>query len=139
MASIVHNNSGASNDVLEMSNESTNLIDHGVESQLSAGSDGSDTQQSHDTDLWDEMDAPWPATFERAISLLASPVIETDRAKEFTKSPKPGNSPLAIRNRLLVSYHFVSTFFSVQLPFLYSSRANNIFPLIPLFQKETIE
>ena len=115
MASIVHNNSGASNDVLEMSNESTNLIDHGA---LSAGSDGSDTQQSHDTDLWDEMDAPWPATFERAISLLASPVIETDRAKEFTKSPKPGNSPLAIRNRLLVSYHFVSIVFSAQFSFL---------------------
>ena len=123
MASIAHNNSVASNDGLEMSNESTNLIDHGAEhgvkSQLSTDSDGSDTQQSHDTDLWDEMDAPWPATFERAISLLASPVIETDRAKEFTKSPKPGNSPLAIRNRLLVSYHFVSTFFSAQLPFLY--------------------
>ena len=110
MASIIHNNSGTSNDILEMSNESTNLIDHGAEH-----SDGSDTQHSHDTDLWDEMDAPWPATFERAISLLASPVIETDRAKEFTKSPKPGNSPLAIRNRLLVSYHFVSIVFSAQL------------------------
>ena len=55
----------------------------------------------------DEMERPWPATFERSISLLASPMINAEEADHYTKSPKPGNTPLAERRRM-VSFGFVS-------------------------------
>jgi hypothetical protein len=42
--------------------------------------------------LLDEMNAPWPATFERGISLLASPVVTARQVNLVTKSPKPGSS-----------------------------------------------
>jgi hypothetical protein len=90
-----------------MPTESTTLVNHDAESPQSEGSDGSGRPQDADTRLWDEMDAPWPATFDRSISLLASPVIKAEKAKDFTKSPKPGNTPAAIRKRMLVSQHFV--------------------------------
>ena len=48
----------------------------------------------------DEMFRPWPATFERSISLLSSPIINAEKVDHFTKSPKPGNTPLAERRRL---------------------------------------
>ena len=85
------------------SNESTCLVGRDTESQDPEGA-GDSGRQDSDSDLWKEMDAPWPATFERAISLLASPVIKAQKAKDLTKSPKPGNTPVAIRRRMLVSY-----------------------------------
>lgn len=36
----------------------------------------------------DEMDRPWPATFERSISLLAGPTMDTTFIDQVTKSPK---------------------------------------------------
>ena len=87
----------------EESNESVRLINRDTESQPSDGSSASGSPQDADFDLWNEMDAPWPATFERAISLLASPVINANKAKDLTKSPKPGNTPVAIRRRMMVS------------------------------------
>ena len=36
----------------------------------------------------DELDKPWPATFERSISLLAGPIRDTHLIEEITKSPK---------------------------------------------------
>lgn len=84
--------------------ESTKLIHGDSESQGSSnGTGASGSPQDDDSELWKEMDAPWPATFERAISLLASPVIKAETAKDLTKSPKPGNTPIAIRRRLMVS------------------------------------
>jgi hypothetical protein len=110
MGPSILNNSDVDNDkMVVVMDESTTLINHDTESQPSHGiaSDASGRAQDSDTDLWDEMDAPWPATFERAISLLASPVIKADRAEDFTKSPKPGNTPAAIRKKMLVSHHIV--------------------------------
>ena len=47
--------------------------------------------------LAEESEKPWPATFERSISLLASPIISTPQAEHFTRSPKPGGTPLSGR------------------------------------------
>jgi len=92
-----------------MPTESTTLVNHDAESPQSEGSGGSGRPQDADTRLWDEMDAPWPATFDRSISLLASPVIKAEKAKDFTKSPKPGNTPVAIRKRMLKRSNSVNT------------------------------
>jgi hypothetical protein len=54
---------------------------------------------SQESEIWTEMDQPWPATFERSITLLASPVMNAAEADHFTKSPKPGNTPFAARRR----------------------------------------
>ena len=74
-------------------NEDTGLLDNDKQSST-AGPD-------QDADIWQEMDRPWPATFERSISLLASPVINWTEADHLTKSPKPGNTPLAARRRMV--------------------------------------
>lgn len=57
--------------------------------------------------LWEELNAPWPSTFERSISLLASPVIPVKEVVMFTKSPKPGSTPFALlrRNNLDRGYY----------------------------------
>ena len=58
--------------------------------------------------LWEELAQPWPATFERSISLLASPVISAKAADHFTKSPKPGNTPIAARRlEVRISIHML--------------------------------
>lgn len=63
--------------------------------------DASPGVSSQDSSLWDEMDRPWPATFERSISILSSPLIKAEEVDHFTKSPKPGNTPLAERRRMV--------------------------------------
>lgn len=60
-----------------------------------------DELPNEDSYLWEELDAPWPATFERTISLFAYPIIKADRADDLTKSPKPGNTPIAIKRRMV--------------------------------------
>ena len=42
----------------------------------------------HYVDVNDELERPWPATFERSISLLAGPTMNTDLIESITKSPK---------------------------------------------------
>jgi hypothetical protein len=79
-------------------NENTTLLEKTEASPVGSDSVGSDKS---DSNLWQEMDKPWPATFERSISLLASPVIRAEEAKLYTKSPKPGNTPLANRRRMV--------------------------------------
>jgi len=97
----INNNGGIDNNrPVKLSNESTSLVNRDMESQPSERPDTSGKSQDVDRHLWDEMDAPWPATFERAISLLASPVIKAETAEDLTKSPKPGNTPIAIRKRV---------------------------------------
>eukprot|EP00934_Nitzschia_sp_Nitz4_P001762 Nitzschia sp. Nitz4//scaffold62_size106224//16353//18218//NITZ4_004343-RA/size106224-augustus-gene-0.99-mRNA-1//-1//CDS//3329555817//1762//frame0 len=71
-------------------NEETKLVDK----------DSGDDSSPESSALWQETDQPWPASFERSISLLASPVVAASDAELFTKSPQPGNTPLAIRRRL---------------------------------------
>lgn len=58
-------------------------------------------ESAEESEIWEEMDRPWPATFERSVSLLSSPMFAVEDVKHFTKSPKPGNMRLAER-RLLV-------------------------------------
>jgi hypothetical protein len=75
------------------------------------------TAASENEQLWAEFDRPWPATFERSVSLLASPVISFKEADLYTKSPKPGNTPLAAR-RFQVSVNIFQTFLG-RLVFLF--------------------
>jgi hypothetical protein len=83
-------------------NEKTKLLEgNGI-------SPDSGSQETGESDrLWDEMTKPWPATFERSITLLASPLIRAADADRFTRSPKPGNTPLANRRRM-VSYTIIT-------------------------------
>lgn len=53
-------------------------------------STGEATEASSD----EEMERPWPATFERSISLLAGPTMDAKRIGKLTKSPKIGMTPL---------------------------------------------
>jgi vesicular inhibitory amino acid transporter len=52
-----------------------------------------------ESQLWEEMNRPWPSTFERSISLLASPIQPRIDVEKFTKSPKAGASPMALARR----------------------------------------
>ena len=69
-------------------NEATGLLDQSSASPA-------ESVETAEERLWQELEQPWPATFERSISLLASPSINPKEAEHFTKSPKPGNTPLA--------------------------------------------
>ncbi|KAL7569913.1 hypothetical protein ACA910_008577 [Epithemia clementina (nom. ined.)] len=64
-------------------------------------SQASTTESEETQRLWDELSQPWPATFERSIGLLASPVVSQVEADMFTRSPKPGSTPLALNRRHL--------------------------------------
>lgn len=68
---------------------------------LGSGNKTLSPPSNEDTEIWQEMDQPWPATFERSISLLSSPLINAAEADLFTKSPKPGNTPMAARRRMV--------------------------------------
>lgn len=47
----------------------------------------------------DELDKPWPATFERSISLLAGPIRDAHFIEEITKSPKIITPNIGARRR----------------------------------------
>lgn len=78
---------------VEEANENTSLLDYG---RISSTSSSQDSEY-----LWQELDKPWPATFERSISLLSSPVINASEVDHFTKSPKPGHTDIAARHRMV--------------------------------------
>ena len=67
-----------------------------------------DNGGNSNNDLWEELDRPWPATFERAVSLLASPVLNRRDIQHYTSSPKPGSTPLALQRRRTLSKGFYS-------------------------------
>lgn len=58
-----------------------------------------DTINEANQRLWEEMEQPWPSTYERSITLLASPMFKPQQVEMFTKSPKPGSTPLALARR----------------------------------------
>ena len=65
----------------------------------------SNSKDDSDSDpLLDEMSQPWPATFERSISLLASPVVRAKEVDHFTRSPKPGGTPLTSIRQMVSSF-----------------------------------
>jgi|UPI000581AC66 vesicular inhibitory amino acid transporter len=59
----------------------------------------SSERTSDSQELWQELEQPWPSTFERSIALLASPVIRPTQVELYTKSPKPGSTLLALDRR----------------------------------------
>ena len=64
-------------------------------SPYSTNSVSSETQRQ----LWEELERPWPSTFERSIALLASPILQVKDAALYTKSPKPGSTAIALARR----------------------------------------
>jgi hypothetical protein len=85
-------------------NEETALLD----SRQPSPDPSEMTAASDNEELWEELDRPWPATLERSFSLLASPLISFKEADLYTKSPKPGNTPLAARrSKVSVFSYFV--------------------------------
>lgn len=38
-------------------------------------------------DIKEELEKPWPATFERGIQILASPMLDVKKVADYTKSP----------------------------------------------------
>ena len=75
----------------DLVNETTSLLDSNKRDSTSTLGDSSETL-SDSTErhmrFLDEMDRPWPATFERSISLLAGPTMDTTFIDQVTKSPK---------------------------------------------------
>ena len=57
-----------------------------VESSSMTTSHGSSTNLTDDE--LNELEKPWPATFERSISLLSGPTFDTKKIDLLTKSPK---------------------------------------------------
>jgi len=55
-------------------------------------------------DIKDELDRPWPATFDRGIQILAGPVLDEAKAADFTKSPSV-RARYRIRNKLNRGYN----------------------------------
>ena len=69
-------------------NESTPLIgdspNNGADALNASISSGSVTSTDS---IKDELEKPWPATFERGIQILASPMIDVKKVADYTKSP----------------------------------------------------
>lgn len=77
--------------------EDTPLLGETSSDLLASPVDSENTIES--VRLWEELNEPWPSTFERSISLLASPSIRASDVEMFTKSPKPGSTPQALARR----------------------------------------
>jgi hypothetical protein len=63
--------------------------------------DGNDSVPDSDDSkvLWEELEKPWPSTFERSVALLSSPVMNANEADLYTRSPYPGSTPAALQRR----------------------------------------
>ena len=55
-------------------------LDSGTETSTTASSSSLD-------DIKDELNRPWPATFDRGIQILAGPVLDEKEIDKYTKSP----------------------------------------------------
>eukprot|EP00560_Eucampia_antarctica_P005257 CAMPEP_0197831640 /NCGR_PEP_ID=MMETSP1437-20131217/11382_1 /TAXON_ID=49252 ORGANISM="Eucampia antarctica, Strain CCMP1452" /NCGR_SAMPLE_ID=MMETSP1437 /ASSEMBLY_ACC=CAM_ASM_001096 /LENGTH=645 /DNA_ID=CAMNT_0043434651 /DNA_START=52 /DNA_END=1989 /DNA_ORIENTATION=- len=80
----------------------SNLEDQNQNNDMSVS-----TNTSSDGTEGDELNKPWPATFDRSISILAVPTINKKFIEQATKSPKitPGFSRRARRGNLDRGYH----------------------------------
>ena len=58
-------------------------------------------------DADNELEKPWPATFERSISLLAGPTMDTKFIEQVTKSPKI--TPNLSARRVSTTVHICDT------------------------------
>ena len=66
-------------------NESSPLVESPA--SFDSGADTSTTTSSSDDDIKDELNKPWPATFDRGIQILAGPIMDEKDIDKFTKSP----------------------------------------------------
>lgn len=67
-------------------NESTPLVGDSPSNDALNASISSGSVTSTD-DIKEELEKPWPATFERGIQILASPIIDVKKVADYTKSP----------------------------------------------------
>ena len=80
-------------------NEEAPLLSDGINQSSSETTSQASTESDMTQRLWDELSQPWPSTFERSIGLLASPIVSQREADMYTKSPRPGSTPLALNRR----------------------------------------
>jgi solute carrier family 32 (vesicular inhibitory amino acid transporter) len=75
----------------------------------SDGADGGTAAQASEQQqqiLFQELEEAWPSTFQRSISILASPVIRKDDAVLYTRSPMPGSTPQMLARRTTLKRGF---------------------------------
>ena len=69
-------------------NESTPLVgDSPSNDELNASISSGSVTSTDDIKDKEELEKPWPATFERGIQILASPIIDVKKVADYTKSP----------------------------------------------------
>jgi hypothetical protein len=67
-------------------NETTPLVGNSPSNDPLNSSISSGSVTSTD-DIKEELEKPWPATFERGIQILASPMLDVKKVADYTKSP----------------------------------------------------
>ena len=60
----------------------------------------SESVTSTEDDIKEELEKPWPATFERGIQILASPMLDVKKVADYTKSPSVRARYKKVRNIL---------------------------------------
>jgi hypothetical protein len=68
-------------------NETTPLVDDSPASIDPLNSSVSSGSVTSTDDIKEELEKPWPATFERGIQILASPMLDVKKVADYTKSP----------------------------------------------------
>eukprot|EP00571_Detonula_confervacea_P000421 CAMPEP_0172314204 /NCGR_PEP_ID=MMETSP1058-20130122/21932_1 /TAXON_ID=83371 /ORGANISM="Detonula confervacea, Strain CCMP 353" /LENGTH=630 /DNA_ID=CAMNT_0013028007 /DNA_START=107 /DNA_END=1999 /DNA_ORIENTATION=+ len=97
-----------------MASESTPLVIAGTIPRASPSNSSVDsstidtsvaTESSIEDDITkDELDKPWPATFDRAVHILAGPIMDEQNIDDYTKSPSV-RARYKIRNNLNRGYN----------------------------------
>ena len=59
----------------------------GASPNVSISTDSLESSSTVDDIIRDELDRPWPATFDRGIQILAGPVMDEKSIDNYTKSP----------------------------------------------------
>lgn len=68
-------------------NESTPLVGDSSFSTDELNASISSGSVTSTDDIKEELEKPWPATFERGIQILASPMLDVKKVADYTKSP----------------------------------------------------
>eukprot|EP00986_Skeletonema_menzelii_P005373 scaffold1924_cov140-Skeletonema_menzelii.AAC.37 len=68
-------------------NESTPLVGDSFSSADELNASISSGSVTSTDDIKEELEKPWPATFERGIQILASPMLDVKKVADYTKSP----------------------------------------------------
>jgi hypothetical protein len=74
----------------------------------------------------DELEKPWPATFERGIQILASPMIDVKKVADYTKSPSVrARYRKVCEKKLLISIMFMISWLQYLISY---DRLTKLFP-----------